>query len=306
MDIESMRLMIDVVRHASFAGAARRHHLDPSSVSRTVAQIEAELGFRIFRRTTRSMSLTEVGERYIQRIEAVLQELDAAAEEAKALHATPQGRLRMTASVAFGQRCLMPLLPKFRNEFPALQLELILSDSNLDLIGEGIDLAIRLGPGFTGDVIGAKLMDTRYRVCASAAYLKKAPKLRKPADLAGVASLLFTFPGFRSRWLFRSRSGAIADVPVKGDILISNALALRECALAGLGPALLPDWLIDDDIASRRLIDLYPSYEVTATTFDTAAFLLYSNRTFLPNKVRLTIDFLRRHLVRRRSRLRAG
>ncbi len=298
--------MIEVARHASFAGAARQRLLDPSSVSRTVAQIEAELGFRVFQRTTRSMSLTDVGERYIRRIEAALQELDAAAEEATLLHATPQGRLRMTASVAFGQRCLVPLLPKFRSEFPALQLELILTDSNLDLIGEGIDLAIRLGPGLTGDVVGAKLMDTHYRVCASAAYLRKAPKLAGPADLAAAAALLFTFPGFRSHWLFRNRRGVVTDVAVKGDILISNALALRECALAGLGPALLPDWLIDDDIADRRLIDLYPGYEVTATTFDTAAFLLYSNRTFLPGKVRLTIDFLRRHLVRRRSRLRAG
>ncbi len=245
-----MELMVDVARHASFAGAARHRHLDPSSVSRAIAQIEAELGFRIFRRTTRSMSLTEVGERYVRRIEAVLQEVDAAAEEAKVLNTTPNGRLRMTASVAFGHRCLVPILPKFRNEFPALQLELILTDSNLDLIGEGIDLAIRLGPGLTGDLVGAKLMDTHYRICASAAYLKRAPKLKEPADLSAVASLLFTFPGFRSRWLFRNRRGVVTDVPVKGDILVSNALALRECAIAGLGPALLPDWLIDDDIAN--------------------------------------------------------
>jgi DNA-binding transcriptional LysR family regulator len=302
MDIEMMRLMIDVARTPSFARVARQRDLDPSSISRMVAQVEAELGFRIFQRTTRSMSLTEAGARYIQRIEPVLQELEAAAEEATALGAKPGGRLRMTASVAFGNRCIVPLLPQFRRKFQGLQLELILTDSNLDLVGEGIDLAIRLGPCLSGDLVGAKLFETRYRVCASAAYLRKTPGLKKPGDLAAVPSLRFTYPDFRSRWLFRNNRGVVTEVPISGDILISNALALRECAIAGLGPALLPNWLIDEDVANRQLIDLFPAYHATATTFDTAAFVLYPNRAFLPAKVRLTIDFLRQQLPRRRSR----
>ncbi len=302
MDTKSLKLMIDVVHHASFAGAARQYDVDPSSVSRTIAQIEAELGFRIFQRTTRNLSLTEAGEHYVRKVEPALQELDAAAEEANALRAGPKGRLRLTASVAFGNRCLVPLLPKFRKRFPDLQLELILTDSNLDLVGEGIDLAIRLGPELSGDVVGTRLFHTRYRVCASPAYLKKTPKLRKPADLSGVACLLFTLAEFRSRWLFRDKTGTITEVPVTGDILISNALALRDAALSGLGPALLADWLIDEDIASGRLLDLFPRHAVTATTFDAAAFALYPNRTFLPGKVRLAIDFLREQLATRRAR----
>jgi DNA-binding transcriptional LysR family regulator len=290
--------MIDVARHGSFAATARQHRLDPSAISRTVAQIEAELGFRIFQRTTRSMSLTEAGRRYIRRVEAVLQELEAAADEAGALHAAPKGRLRMTASVAFGNRCLVPLLPRFRTEFPELQLELILSDNYLDLVGEGIELAIRLGPGLSGDLVGSRLFDTIYRVCASPAYLKNAPRLRRPADLSAVPCLLLVFPGFSFRWLFRDSRGAVTEIPVKGDILLSDALALRQCALGGLGPVLLPNWLIDDDIANRRLVNLFPTYRATATTFDTAAFFLYPNRAFLPNKVRLTIDFLRQQLAR--------
>ena len=287
METNLIRLMIDVARHGSFAGAARQHRLDPSSISRTVAQIEAELGFRIFQRTTRSMSLTEAGRRYLKKVEAVLQELDAAAEEAGALHAAPKGWLRMTASVAFGNRCLVPLLPRFRADFPELQLELILSDDNLDLVGEGFDLAIRLGPSLSGDLVGSRLFDTTYRVCASRAYLKKAPGLRRPTDISAVACVLFTLPEFSSRWLFRDSRGAVTEIPVKGDIFISNALALRECALAGLGPALLPNWLIDDDIAGRRLINLFPAYRVTATTFDTAAFVLYLRRQLKQSGLRL-------------------
>ncbi|MGT2500057.1 substrate binding domain-containing protein [Bradyrhizobium guangxiense] len=198
----------------------------------------------------------------------------------------------------------MPLLPKFRTEFPEAQLELILTDSNLDLVSDGIDLAIRLGPGVSGDLVGAKLFDTRYRVCASPAYLRGISRPKRPADLSGMPCLLFTFPGFRSRWLFRNRRGDISEVAVHGDLLLSNALGLRDCARAGLGPALLPDWLIDEDLAGKRLVDLFPDWQVTATTFDTAAYMLYPNRAFLPVKVRRTIDFLRRHLAKQVNRAR--
>jgi DNA-binding transcriptional LysR family regulator len=113
-----------------------------------------------------------------------------------------------------------------------------------------------------------------------------------------VASLLFALPEFRRSWLFRDTKGIVDEVPVRGDMVISNALALRDCAIAGLGPALLADWLIDEDIAAGRLVHLFPDYQAAATTFETAAFMLYPSRAFLPNKVRVTIDFLRRHLGR--------
>jgi DNA-binding transcriptional LysR family regulator len=276
--------------------------LDPSSVSRTIAALEESLGVRLLQRSTRRMALTEAGEAYLRRVEAVIQELDAASEEAQALTSGPRGVLRLTASVAFGNRCLVPLLPRFRAEFPELALELVLSDDNLDLVSERIDLALRLGPSVTADVVGVKLFDTHYKVCAAPSFLEVAPRLRKPSDLATVASLLFTFPEFRTRWLFRDRKGAVTEIPVHGEIIVSNALALRECALLGLGPALLADWLVDEDIAAGRLVQLFPEYAAAATTFETAAWMLYPSRAFLPHKVRVAIDFLRRHLRRRETR----
>jgi DNA-binding transcriptional LysR family regulator len=300
MDVQTLRVFVDVARHANFAAAAREHSLDPSSVSRAIAALEEDLGVRLFQRSTRRMALTEAGEAYLRRIEAVIQELDAAYEEAQALTLGPRGVLRMTASVAFGNRCLVPLLPKFRAAFPELTHELVLSDDNLDLVSERIDLAVRLGPSVRADVIGVKLVDTRYKVCVAPSFLESARRLRKPGDLGSVASLLLTLPEFRARWLFRDRKGGVSEVPIHGHIVISNALALRECALLGLGPALLADWLVDDDLAAARLVQLFPEYEVTATTFETAAFMLYPSRAFLPNKVRVAMDFLRRHLGRRR------
>lgn len=302
MEIQSLRLFVDVARHASFAAAAREHSLDPSSVSRSIAALEEALGVRLLQRSTRRMALTEAGEAYLRRVEAVIQELDTALEEALVLTTGPRGLLRMTASVAFGNRCLVPLLPRFRAEFLELALELILSDENLDLVSERIDLALRLGPSVAADVVAVKLFDTRYKVCAAPSFLATAPHLRRPGDIASVDSLLFTLPDFRTRWLFRNRKGVVTEVPIRGHVIASNALALRECALLGLGPALLADWLVDEDIEAGRLVQLFPEYEATATTFETAAFMLYPSRSFLPNKVRVTMDFLRRHLGQARKR----
>ena len=292
MDIDSLRICIEVARRGSFAAVARDRNLDPSSISRIISSLEENLGFRLFQRTTRRMALTLEGERYLGRITTVVEELDRAREEILTTKGKPAGTLRLTTSVAFGHIWLVPLLPQFRNRFPQLKLELRLSDTNLDLVSERIDLAIRLAPRITADLERIKLFDTRYRVCASPDYLHRAEALNNPSDLQRHRCLLFDLPGYRSLWMFRSGTGERQEVGVDGDIVISSALALRTCALAGLGPALLADWAIGDDLAAGRLQDVFPTYDVTATEFQTAAWLVYPSRSFLPQKVRTTVEFL--------------
>lgn len=299
MELHSLRLFVEVARRGSFAAVARDRDLDPTAVSRAVAMLEVQLGFRLFQRITRRMAPTEAGALYLERIEPLVEELGRAEETARAVQAGPSGTLRLTASVAFGQTCLVPLLPAFRAAYSALRIELLLTDANLDLIADRIDLAIRLGPSRDDNLIGLTLFDTRYRVCASPAWAERAGPIAAPTALAEFDCLLFDLPEFRTRWRFRQVPGAEVQVQVRGAVVISNALALRTCCLAGMGPALLPDWLIDDDIADGRLCDLLPAYQVTATDFDTAARLLYPSRAFLPNKVRVAIDFLREQLGRR-------
>jgi DNA-binding transcriptional LysR family regulator len=216
MDSQVLRTFIAVARHGSFAAAARSVDTDPSLVSRAIAGLENELGVRLFQRTTRQMTLTEAGGLYLNRIEAVVAEIDHARDDALAVASCPRGTLRITASVAFGQTCLVPLIAEFRATFPEVNLELILSDDNMDLVASRIDLAIRLAPSIEGDVICTKLFDTRYRVCASPDYILKAPAIRKPQDLSAHDSVLFALPEFRSRWLFRRPDGKTAQVPVKG------------------------------------------------------------------------------------------
>jgi DNA-binding transcriptional LysR family regulator len=160
-----------------------------------------------------------------------------------------------------------------------------------------MDLAVRLAPAVEGDLIAAKLMDTRYRVVASPAYLASHPPLHQPADLGRHRVLLFNLRSFRNRRLFRNAAGDVEAVPIDGDITLSPAGSLLEAAAAGLGPALLPDWLTDTTIAAGRLIDVFPGHQAAAASFDTAAWLVYPSRAYLPGKVRGMADFLRERLA---------
>ena len=300
METGLLRVFLDVVNRGGFAAVARDANVDPSSISRAIATLESELGGRLFQRTTRKLTLTEAGESFLARVGPLVEELERAREEVASIGSAPTGTLRLSASVAFGQICLVPFLPAFRRAFPRLRLELLLTDTNVDLIADRVDLAIRLAPSYRGDVVGSKLFATRYRIAASPAYLAREGTPKKPGDLSARSCLLFPLPGFRDRWLFR-RGTVLEEVPVQGNLILSTALALRSAALDGLGPVLLADWHLDDDIAQGRLVDLFPHHEVTATTFDTAAWLLYPSRNHLPHKVRATIEFLRKHLGKGRA-----
>ena len=306
MNIATLRYLIDVARERSFATVARRHNVDPSSVSRAIAQFEDQLGVRLFQRSTRRLVLTEAGERYLQRVEPLLDEMEHAANEATDTASGPNGTLRLTASVSFAHERIVPLLPEFRRRYPKVKIDGIFTDENLDLLAHGIDLAVRLAPAVSGDMVVTKLVDTRYRVVASPAYLKSAPQLRAPADLAKHDCLLFPARVFRPSWRFRDAHAIETEISVHGEITLSTAQSLRDAAIAGLGPALLADWVVDTALADGRLVSVFPKIEVTATTFDTAAWLVYPSRAYLPAKVRVMIDFLKEKMnstwVRHRSK----
>lgn len=291
-----MKIFVEVARRGNFAAVARDRDVDPSSVSRAVALLEDEVGVRLFQRSTRRVMLTEAGEKYLAHVSALVEELDHARDEARGLSIDPAGTLRLTTSVAFGNTCVIPLLPEFRRRYPNIKLELLLTDTVVDLVSERVDLAIRLARRFDADFIATKLLDTEYRVCASPEYLKTNKVPSCPQELQNHKCLLFPLPDFRSRWVFKNKKGITEEVPVHGDVTILNALALRACALSGMGPVLLANWLIDDDIAQGRLINLFPKYRVTANDFDNAIWLGYPSRAHLPNKVRVMIDFLKQHL----------
>ncbi|MEM8571593.1 MAG: LysR family transcriptional regulator [Pseudomonadota bacterium] len=293
MNLDALRTVALVADRASFAEAARVLSVDPSTVSRIVAGVEANLGMRLFHRTTRALSLTEGGAAYLGAVRGPLDALEAAADAARGHSGIPSGLLRMTASVAFASECIVPHLAEFEEKFPALSVELLLTDVAVDLVAERIDLAIRLAASPHGDVIARRLLETRYRVCAAPSWISRHGWPDGPECLSELNCLRLDLQDFREAWRFRRKDGSgEVKVRVDGRFVISSPLALRQAAITGLGPALLADWMTQDARDTGVLIDLFPDHYATATEFDTGVWAIYPNRSFLPVRVGAMIDFL--------------
>jgi DNA-binding transcriptional LysR family regulator len=295
MNTADFATLMIVIRLGSFAAAARQLHVDPSSVSRAVAALEAKLGTRLFQRNTRQLTMTEAGAVFVQRVAPLLEELEQVRDAVTDSANRTRGTLRVTASNAFGMRRIVPLLPAFCRAHPELNIDLMLTDTVVDLVAERVDIAVRLGALRDSTLVAVPLLRTRYRVVSSRAWLGALAKPpRTPEDVQHYDCVTFAMPGFRDRWLFRrTGGGSQIAVTVQPRLLLTNGLALRECALAGLGVSLLPDWLIGDDLAAGRLVDLYPEHDVAVVDAPTGAWLVYPSRSYVPTKVRAFIELMR-------------
>jgi DNA-binding transcriptional LysR family regulator len=298
MNHDHLRIVVEIAQQGNFSSVAKLHDLDPSSVSRIVQSVERELGVRLFQRSARHVALTEAGTAYVARVAHLLEELDAAGDAVKSMENRPTGILRITASVAFGQACLVPLIPEFARRHPEITLELILNDANLDMVADRIDLALRLSPRMAQDLVRVKWFDATYRVCASPAYLENHPAIERPEDLGRHPCVLFGHPHPQSTWNVRNAAGATQGITVPTAMVASNGLAQKALALAGMGPALMPIWLAAPEIASGALKQILPGYAVTPSDFEGAAWLLYPHRSFLPAKTRAIVNFLLDHVAK--------
>ena len=296
MDLPSLEIFVDVVRKGSLSAVARDRGMSPSSISRVITGLEADLGARLFYRTTRRLAPTESGLLLLARIEPHLEELrqalDAIADSAEVV----SGVLRVTTSTSFAVARLSSLLGEFATLYPDLSVELFVTDRVVDLVGERFDLALRHGPLPDSTLVAQTLLSTRYYATASPAYVSRYGRPATPTDLSNHHCLMFPLPGFASFWRFRDAAGHVEEAPVSGRILVNSGLVLRRCALDGAGIVLLSDWLIGDDIENGGLIDLFPEHRVTPTNFDTVLSAVYPSRRLVPRKVRALVDFLRERL----------
>lgn len=295
MSVDDIVLLQQIAEAQSFAAVARLRDTDPSLISRQVARIEEGLGIRVFQRSTRALSVSEAGAAYLARIDTIPGQIEEARQFALGAASRIEGTLRVTASHAFTQLKLVPLLPKLRASHPLLRLNLAVSDANLDLHAEGIDLAFRLGPEVSGDHVVSRLKDVTYRIVASKDWCTR-NEVKAPADLTKVQVLSFALPGFRSHWLFTDGAGRETEVAVTPLLETSSALVLRQLALDGVGPSLLADWCIDADIDAGTLIDLFADHAVSVGSATPAVWIVYPSRSHLPLKTRAAIDFFRHHL----------
>ncbi|PHR60434.1 MAG: LysR family transcriptional regulator [Robiginitomaculum sp.] len=294
MDISSIRLFVEVYKYGSYAIVARQREIDPSKVSRVISSLESELGFRLFQRTTRKLVATEAGSLFFSQVEGLIDQFESAAEQAQDILEQPRGKLRVSACTSFGQRVLVPHLSKLKERYPDLKIELLLADHQVDIIEEKVDLAIRFGSRPTGNFISCLLSPRQFRVCASPAYLEKHGRPEMPEDLKTHDCVLFS--GYDNMWKFRKNDISAFSVPVSGHFSITHGMTITACAVAGIGIALIPDWLCNAEIEKGDLIDIFSEYECAGSEFDTGAWLVYPSRGYIPLKLRVLIDFLKQEL----------
>ena len=292
MDLSALELFIDVMQQRSFAAVARSRNIEPSSVSRAIAKLERDLNLRLFQRSTRKLQPTEAGQLYFDRVFPAVAELTAAQQQAMEVSQTPRGTLRMTAPAVFAEKQLTPLLPEFARRYPDLRVELLLVDAYLDLIAERIDVAIRVGAFRDSTYRLLKLRSMEFYICAGPGYLQEHGVPKKPEEIVDHSCLLFPRRDYSLSWLFTGGTGEVTEVPIQGQYLITNSAVILGSAIANMGLTLLPDWLVEKDIATGQLIRLFSNYIVTATDFNSAVWLLYPSQAFLPKKTQVWIDYL--------------
>ena len=298
MNIEALQIFVEVMRRGDYSSVAKDRDLSPSSISRTIASLEKQLGVRLFQRTTRSLSPTEAGKLYFKRVEPAVEELEYARLAVVDSTRNLSGTIRVTASPSLGATCISPLLTEFTALHPDLTMDLHLTDMVLDPVSENIDVAIRQGPLADSTLVAERLMQTVYSVCASPEYLARNGKPQQPADIAHHHCLTFPLPGFRSTWKFRTKSAPqhIEHVNINSRLTVNLGIALKKCAIDGAGLALLSDWLIESSFKDGELVNLFPDHQITATQFDTMAWIIYPSRTYIPEKVRVFTSFLKEKL----------
>lgn len=287
--LKSLQLFVAVVEAGSFSKAAERMGSTQPSVSRHIAQLEDTLGALLLQRTTRSLTLTEAGEIFFERARLILQDVEAATEAVRRLSGSPSGVLRVTVPASFGRRKVAPLLAAFHQRHPDVTVGLSLSDSLVDVIGEGHDLAIRFGALEDSSFVAQRLALSRSLICAHPSYLAVHPPPRTPEELQDHNCLLFRRSPGPAVWRF-SRGEESTSVQVAGSLYSDAADALLEAALHGLGVVHLPEWMIDEEIEAGNLVQLLRGWDLLPK--ETPIHALYPHKRHLASKVRVFVEFL--------------
>ena len=287
MDLAGMEIFARVVEARSFSAAARRLNVSTSVVSKCVTRMEQSLGVRLLNRTTRSISLTEIGAAFYARCAQIV----AAAEEAEAMTAgmqsAPRGTLKVNVPVSFGVLHVVPALDDLLHAYPELHVDMTLDDREVHLAEEGYDMALLIAREPHASLVARKLAPIRQRLCASPEYLRRNGTPASLAELTHHNCIVFSRLGPERTWHFDGPDGH-ASVDVNGTLRLDNENAVRQAALAALGIALLPTYIIGTDLQQNALRPVLPDWKAPQT----ALFATYLANRYVPAKVRVFVDYL--------------
>jgi len=279
LDLNDIAMFVQVVRHGSFAGAARRLGLPPNTVSRRVQQLEAQLGTRLMQRSTRKLTLTSAGQAFHERCAGAVDGLVEAGQQLITGSQQPSGLVRVAATADFFDFFPMEWVADFLAAHPLVRIDFVLSDARADLIAEQIDIAFRGGALPDSGYVGRQLLGARTDgMVASPAYIAARGAPASLQDLANHDCVTSPHPSGRTLWRLAGPGGAEEEVQVAGRFSGNTAQALRKAALAGLGVALLPPTMARLDLEAGRLVPVLPQYQRTGQGLS----VLYPSRKHLP------------------------
>jgi DNA-binding transcriptional LysR family regulator len=288
MQWDGISEFVYVAENESFTLASKKMAISTAQVSRQVSALEKRLNIKLFYRTTRKVSLTEEGRVFYQHCRSVLDGLDAAERAITNLQSKPQGKIKLTAPVAYGEKQILPLVNNFIKQYSDVEVSAYLSNRQVDIVEDGYDLAIRLGKLGDSTMMAKKLGKRTNYVCASPEYLDKQGIPHSISELNKHSCLLGTL----DYWHFRE-SGREKSLRVTGRLRYNNGYSLTDAALKGLGIVQLPDYYVEQYIQSGELLTLLDNYRAP----DEGIWAVYPQNRHLSPKIRLLVDYFAEQLL---------
>lgn len=290
--IRAMQYFVRAVELRSLSAVAREHGTQQPNISKILRALEEQLGVRLLERSTTGLVPTDQGARFYERALGVLEEYGNAVAHAKGLTEQPAGLLRVNAPVAFGEFCLNALVQQFLAQHPDIQVELILNDRFVDLVEEGVDVAIRLGRVLPPNVIARPVAMARRFLVAAPAYLERRGDLAEPEELALHDYIRFAWTP-AGDVIELEAAGRSVTVNTRGRYRVNNAMAIRESLVMGSGIGLCPAWLVHDLLESGQLVKVLPAWSGQVQQLS----LLYPSRRYQPLRTKLFMEFIERAVI---------
>jgi DNA-binding transcriptional LysR family regulator len=288
MQWDGISEFVYVAENESFTQASKKMSISTAQVSRQISALEKRLNIKLFYRTTRKVSLTEEGRVFYQHCRSVLDGLEAAERAITNLQSKPQGKIKLSAPVTYGEQQILPLVNNFIKQYNDVEVTAYLSNQQVDLVEDGYDLAIRLGKLSDSSMMAKKLSNRTNYVCASPAYLNKHGMPHSLSELSKHSCLL----GTRDYWRFRE-SDKEKSVRVTGKVRYNSGQGLVDAALKGLGIVQLPDYYVEPYLQSGELVTVLDNYQVP----DEGIWAIYPQNRHLSPKIRLLVDYLSEQLL---------
>jgi len=284
----AMAIFVHVVQCGSFSAAAERLGITKSAVSQQISQLEDELNTRLLQRTTRKLHLTEAGELYLAGCRKMVEAAEVASYELGRLKNEPTGTLRITSSTDFAARGLIPLIAPFMSRYPKLSLDFDGSDAAINLVEEGIDLALRIGNLSDSNLVARKIADIPIALVAAPAYLETYGEPQEPADLIKHQWIALTQISTPYQVTLKGEYGQSKKVRLYGRACSNNTIIAREMAVAGMGIAQLLANTVQNELVGGQLKRVLPDYHIEPL----GLYAVYPQRSHVPLKVRVLIDYL--------------